>query len=340
MHRSELQIEETLLEYDGPQVVLGRDFYGKSFVCVAVPHNDHNDLFFGSRISEDNVGQLLAGRIDLLYALTAERGRRRKFVTFHYDGSEELVRIQPFEEQPSADWLPEPKFFLRDSDDSAMAADQSRVTIGIDGRWDIRDLEEFPQALAGPYAFLHSLMRTPREHAAMVMNMFRRYPWRGGFSTVNFYRDLYKSIPAPERVIVRKMEYASPGVFELTAARDVIDALHQEIEAFSTSNSYELYQELHREMSSRELLGRTPEEAGVDDEIEEFLHDGCTRLSRSIGFTQLNRLYRLCGNSWFLASKLLLAHYRRLLELSEFYRSGKAEYRGGAPDTDPLDVAS
>lgn len=333
MHRSELRLVEILLEYDGPQVVLGKDFYGKYFICVAVPDEDNYELFLGARISDDNLEQLRAGRVDLRYALTAERGRKRKLVTFSYAGYEETVRIQPLEVEPAEEWLPESKLFLHDVVEME-AAEQSRVTVGIDGRWDIQDLESFPQALAGPYAFLYAVMRGAEGQFDRVRAMFQRYPWRGGFSTVNFYRDLYRAIPASDRVVVQKMEYASPGVFELSAEHNVINALHDEVESFSTTDSYEIYQELHREMSSRELLGRTLEEAFVDEGVEEFLHESCRQLARAIRFRHLNRLYRLSGNSWFQAAKLLLAHYRRLVDLAEFYRSGKAEYRGEIPPTE------
>ena len=81
-------------------------------------------------------------------------------------------------------------------------------------------------------------------------------------------------------------------------------------------------------MSNRQLLGRSKTEANVDDAVEAFLKDSCIELANSISFEHIDGLYRLCGGSWFLAAKLLLAYYRRLLDLSDFYRSGKAQYAG------------
>ncbi|SAL39299.1 hypothetical protein AWB69_03884 [Caballeronia udeis] len=327
MHRSDINIDETLLEYDGPQIIVGKDFYNASFLCVAIPDAKDAGRFLGARIGEEHLGQFLTGRIDLHYALTSNR--KPKFVLFSYFGHESVARFRRYKDPLPNEWLPDRGFFWEATHgyQTEHAASQS-VSVAIDGRWDIEDLAEYPQVLAAPYAFLHAVMRGVSEHVAGVADMFQRYPWRGGYSTVNFYRDLYDAIPAPERVVVSKIKYASPGKIELRAATDVIEALHREIATFGDSKSYKLYQELRRQMSSRELLGRTSEEAAVDSETDVFLRDSCVQLAEAISFEQMDRLYALCGDSWVLSAKLLLAYYRRLLELSDFYRSGKAAYLG------------
>jgi len=326
MHRSEISVEDVLLEYEGPQIISGRDFYGAMFLCVAVPDDQHSDQFFGSRIGEEQYLQFLSGRIDLHYALTAHR--KPKFLSFSYSGQQSTVRFVRLRSVPQ-EWLPERGFFWeQDSELPSADTTPQTVEVKIDGRWDIEDLANYPQALAAPYAFLHAVTRGVAGHLGPLAQVFQRYPWRGGYSTVNFYKELYDAIPARERVVVSKMHYASPGKIELRAALDVITALHREVATFSNNTSYNLYQELRRQMSSRDLLGRTSTEANVNEEIETFLRDSCVALATAISFEHVEGLYTLCGSSWFLASKLLLAYYRRLLELSDFYRSGKAEYTG------------
>ncbi|WP_186115465.1 hypothetical protein [Burkholderia gladioli] len=326
MHRSELRVEDVLLEYEGPQLISGSDFYNAKFLCVAVPDENSPNKFFGARISEDFYSQFLSGRIDLHYAMTGNR--KPKYLAFSFSGAAEVVKFERIKNIPS-DWLPERGFFWEQEIDAPIAAMPSEtVDVKIDGRWDIEDLAEYPQVLAAPYAFLHAVMRGAQGRIDWLASAFQRYPWRGGYSTVNFYRELYDAVPPNERVVVSEIAYASPGKIKLRAAPDVIGALHLEVATFSTNRSYELYQNLRRQMSSRELLGRTSEEAHIDDEIEIFLRDSCVELAEAISFEYMDDLYRLCGNSWFLAAKLLLAYYRRLLDLSDFYKSGKAEYAG------------
>lgn len=327
MNRNQIQIDEVLIDYDGPQLVTGHDFYGSVFLCAAVPDEKDAHKFFGSRIGPDHLRQFYSGRIDLHYALTYER--RPKYITFSFSGNDSIVPSQKFKKSPPDEWLPERGFFWERSEEFSEAGEGS-VTVGIDGRWDIQDLADYPQKLAAPYAFLYGLKKTIISHVEAKKDLFIRYPWRGGFSTVNFYRDLYALIPPVHRVIVEKIKYASPGEIQLQADSAVIEELHTAVAAMENLDSYGIYQQLRRDMSNFGFLGRSPQEMKISAAAEEILEAHCRKLAHAISFTRLAELYELSGENWAHAAKLLLAYYRRLEELAEFYESGKAEYRGSS----------
>ena len=89
--------------------------------------------------------------------------------------------------------------------------------IHIEGRWEIRDLYLFPHRYAEIYSFLYALAAAEKTEASLFAHAFKRYPWRGGYSAVNFYDELYGAIPREERPQIKSIEYASPGYIELGA---------------------------------------------------------------------------------------------------------------------------
>lgn len=327
MKRSRIQITEILLEYDGPQIVLAKDSKSINFICVAVPHEHNANLFFGSRIDQEHISQFRTSRIDLFYALTNER--RGRYITFLFDGSSLEVAAEEFKDVVPKDWYPDRGFFLAVDAPAAIkdaATARDSITIKVDGRWDLEDLADFPQKLTAPYAFLFSLQHSDHLLNASKNPVFQRYPWRGGFSTVNFFRDLYDRIPNKSRVLVKNIQYASPGTISFQASHEIMSAIHQAVKLVDSDKAYSRYQELRRGMTNRKLLGRSNQEVDIDSATEEFLRIGCKNLADAIKFQELTSLHLQSGNSWYVAAKYLLAYYRRLDELAQFYSSGKAQY--------------
>lgn len=89
--------------------------------------------------------------------------------------------------------------------------------IHIEGRWEIRDLYLFPHRYAEIYSFLYALAAAEKSEKSPFAHAFKRYSWQGGYSAVNFYDELYGSIPREERPHIKRIEYASPGFIELGA---------------------------------------------------------------------------------------------------------------------------
>src|SRR5260221_596329 len=59
--------------------------------------------------------------------------------------------------------------------------------IYMNGRWEIRDLYSFPHRYEEVYSFLYALAATSAPQQDLFAELFHRYPWRGGYSAVNFY---------------------------------------------------------------------------------------------------------------------------------------------------------
>src|SRR5918992_1629180 len=91
--------------------------------------------------------------------------------------------------------------------------------INIDGVWTLADLYEFPHTYSQVYALTYSLTYSfdPLGDAddEKLGITFISYPWRGGYSAVNFYRYLQQNIPREDRLKLISVKYGSPGWIEL-----------------------------------------------------------------------------------------------------------------------------
>jgi hypothetical protein len=96
-----------------------------------------------------------------------------------------------------------------------------KTSIGLDGKWSLNDLSEFTKGYEDLYAFFHAL-KLPNvvddEYGERARQAFRAYPWRGGWSAVDFYEAIRGAVPPGERPRIARIQYASPGFIELVQA--------------------------------------------------------------------------------------------------------------------------
>jgi len=118
MDERALNHQETLLYYDGPQLIVARDQVGQDYVCLLREVSEKNDSFFCVPISKRKLELLLSGEIDL-------RGifENPEVATIYeavvYDG--DLLHIPTHEidkTQLSIDWLPGHDLYLEQQDKS------------------------------------------------------------------------------------------------------------------------------------------------------------------------------------------------------------------------------
>ena len=96
---------------------------------------------------------------------------------------------------------------------------KSDVTrLELDGRWDFEDLTQVSREYIQLYGFAYSPLSTlSSARQGEIDYIYGKFPWRGGFSTVNFFHQLFHKIPTALRPKVRSIQYASPGFIELQA---------------------------------------------------------------------------------------------------------------------------
>lgn len=198
--------------------------------------------------------------------------------------------------------------------------------IHIDGEWEIRDLYDFPHRYAEVYSFLYALDAAENHENSPYRHMFRRYPWQGGYSAVNFYDELYTAIPQEHRPRVWSIRYASPGFIEIGA----VVVLLTQIEAILTKAVRcwdaldRLYTKIHKRAMQRKRarLKLQEQEQLLEEEKVKFAIESCKELSAALGLSEKCQIDRLTGDP-VRSLKILLAFYRRFRKLLRFVQDGK-----------------
>jgi hypothetical protein len=326
-----LIIAEVLIYLDGPQLMIGKDGRDIKYICLGIPNGKNHSLFIAVQVTEQMLEDYFSENVDLRFVF--KRPKKNKYFIFNYDesvnGKYPLTETDEIDE----DWLPEAGFFARNHTESienpAYAHNAHTLNIDIDGRWDFQDLSQFPNKYADTYSFLYALACNSesdlKEH---FEDIFNRYPWRGGYSTVCFYNDLYAKIPRKHRLAVKEIQYASPGTISLTALPRVTNDIQQIVEKINSNwtEIKELYNELQSGMSQRNLLGNTHFRINLSHNDIAFLRRSVSALCKAIRFDHLEMVHEMTDKNWLASSKLIASFYRRVSELAEFYESGKASF--------------
>lgn len=107
-----LWLKETLVYYDGPQVIIAEDLFAAKYLCVLVEIGEKSDRFLCVQISPRRLGDFMAQEIDLRTALQgSESGEALAATTSETDyGSLQATSLKLEDIQES--WLPEPGFFM------------------------------------------------------------------------------------------------------------------------------------------------------------------------------------------------------------------------------------
>lgn len=326
---------KTLICYDGVQLFVGMGPRKRWYVCLATPSGDSGaERFLCTPVSNESFAEYLYERLDLLALIKSSTNGKHYIIDF----SEETKKGFPLHElsEVQREWLPDRHIFARchteefylDQDVWAADLDVSTSEIHIDGRWDARDLSTLSDLFTDNYSFLYSLKTNEYVQDPATRGMFQKFPWRGGFSTVGFYKGLYNQIPRPHRLSIRGIEYHSPGKIEISAADVIVEEIQSTASRFCERRNalQELYRQLYEGMSARELLGRSRDEMDPDPLDLQFVQAAVGDLSNAMGFRMLQQLLAVTNNDWITCAKMFLSYFRRIRALADFFDSGKASF--------------
>lgn len=217
-----------------------------------------------------------------------------------------------------------------------------KTRLGLDGEWDLSDFDKFTRGYLQVYAFGHAIVSAQHASAGgdapgdgdsderSASYAFRAYPWRGGWSSVDFYQRLRYAVPPRERPKIVQIRYASPGFIELIQSVDpaawvalLIVQLPLLVRRANTTYT-EIWKGIHdRKMNKIDL--RKAELALTKEELA-FAEEQFFRLGLASGLSDraLAKVLDLAGNP-AMALKILMSFYRRLRDLGELQMEGKLD---------------
>ncbi len=321
-----LSITEILLAYDGPLVVVAKDERSdKAYIGINYGDGENAYLFYFAKVTQTHLQQLYEQRIDVRYLITKYRlGDYLAAETWGKIGNTFPVKsLKKFD----ISWLPDSGMFIPHEVLSSKSVSLKKVH--IDGRWGIEDLRKFSDLVQDAYAFVFALTGAGATSTKQRMEaLFKKYPWRGGFSSVNFFDDLYRQIPTSERAQVRRIQYASPGTIELKMDEGVARSIRGFVNALNEPDSLaaQEYADVRSMLKVRKWLGKAKDDLELTVQDEAMLLNFVKRLAKAFGLeANTNDIVAFANSDPLGAVKILLAYYRRLAGLADYVATGKAQ---------------
>jgi len=204
--------------------------------------------------------------------------------------------------------------------------------IPIDKRWDLEDLYKFPRAYEQVYFAFYSLM--PHEDEYIRERIDRAYftfPWRGGYSAVNFYNHLKYTVPKQQRPAIKSIQYASPGWIELIAIAVSVSWLISKVVknvCASIDAANNTYTNIHRGLADRKMLRIEVEKKEAELLLQnlDFVRGANLEMADllEIPRTQIGEINRRTGSD-LKTLKIFLSVFRRIKILAEYQKKGKAD---------------
>lgn len=213
---------------------------------------------------------------------------------------------------------------------------QAKTTqLELDGRWGLEELSDITKDYIQLYGFAYSLIPDlTQARNEEIDYIYGKFPWRGGFSTVNFFNQLFHKIPQGLRPEVKKIQYASPGFIELTellAAATIVAGIVGAI-CKSIKHVHDLYRDIQKASIDHELskINLANEELKATEKQLAFCESSAQKLIKAFELTdeQEKLINQRARGNPVMKLKILLSVYRRAYPLAEKQSEKKLKITG------------
>lgn len=220
-----------------------------------------------------------------------------------------------------------------------MALQPTKTKLSLDGRWNLEDLAEATKDYIQLYGFAYSLLPDlPLARRDEIDYIYGKFPWRGGYSTVNFFNQLFHKIPPKLRPEVERIQYASPGFIELSEILLVAVTVAGIVKAVcSTINTaHDTYRKIQKGSVDLELskINLANEELDLTQRQITFSENSSKQLIKVLGLTEAQEqlIDQRVQGSPVMKLKILLSVFRRVEPLAKKQSEGKIEIIGKESD--------
>ncbi len=216
-----------------------------------------------------------------------------------------------------------------------MALETKKTHLGLDGRWDLEELSDTTKDYIQLYGFAYSLLPDlPVARKEEIDYIYGKFPWRGGYSTVNFFNQLFHKIPPKLRPEVQRIQYASPGFIELTELLVVSGTVAAIIFTVckSLKSVHDLYRSIQKASVDHELskINLAKENLDLKQRQIAFCETSSRSLAKALGLTtaQEQLIDQKVQGISVMKLKILLSVYRRVEPLAKKQAEGKLKVTG------------
>jgi hypothetical protein len=221
-------------------------------------------------------------------------------------------------------------------------SDYQKYRIYIDHRWSLEDLYVYPRAYEQVYFALEALVPAEDELSnERIERAFQAFPWRGGYSAVNFYNQLKYATPRNKRPEVTEMKYASPGYIELLLNLPLAVKIAVSVTAVAGSigSCNKVYNQIHSDLQKRKLLRIEVDRKKLELTKEQIylVADANEKMADILNLDSHDTIDQRT-NDPLISLKIFLSVYRRIRTLAEYENKGKASLKSLNKLKDESDV--
>lgn len=324
-----LKKDADLVYFDGPLLALFRNERGDGYFYHWCDADERNNRWLIFRVDARDLNGYLSRKTPLRPLLLNPPDAFVVSADVDGEGRYHNLRMLSPQEIP-ADYLPAPDS-LYDEEPHLLVIDKpaaapDRYVIRMDSEWSLRDLSDLPNNYSKVYAMLYTLQEVAPETDHRVRRAYESYPWRGGYSTVNFFRSLESHLPVEALPQIRSMQYASPGYIELELDDRVAFAVKNVITAFAASYSEleRLFRSVEGELKERKLIGEK-RKSNLTTNDEDYLRETAQALMRILRIGGVDKLESLTKNPLVMVN-ILRSFYRVVEKLAVYEGEGKASF--------------
>tara|TARA_R110001583_G_scaffold49511_1_gene155011 strand:- start:9 stop:692 length:684 start_codon:yes stop_codon:yes gene_type:complete len=203
----------------------------------------------------------------------------------------------------------------------------------LDKDWDMQELASLSKLYTQCYSLVYSLsgFKTDSNDEKVIdwfEGVYAKYPWRGGFSTINFYSSLYTKLPYEARPQIKKIQYASPGYILLNEALVVAGTLAGIVAAITVSvdKINNTYNKIQKGLSERKLtkLEVSLKDLQLDSAKLEFVRNSKKDLIEGMNIPKEMQLElkRRSEENDLMELKILMSFYRRIEPIAKMQDEG------------------
>ena len=205
-----------------------------------------------------------------------------------------------------------------------MALETTAVRLRLERRWAFEELTDAARDYIQLYGFSYSILSDlPLVRRREVEFVYSRYPWRGGFSTINFFHQLFRRIPPELQPQIQRIQYASPGFIDLAALVEVATAVSAIVTTISGAIiiANKAYRDIQKGLTDHKLtqLDISKKEFELTRDQFSFCKSAVEELVPTLGLTKEQEilLKSRSQNNPLMMLKILMSVFRRAEALAE-----------------------
>lgn len=324
---------QTVLFYDGPQIILARSDRGFFMVGVAVDIEDIDYPIYFTEVTDKDYYRYLREKVDLRFLFT-EASKRKYVADWDQIDNKRLDLWRFRDEFDDEDLIPLSGFWSRNHNvalNEELVSANAIAEFAIDGAWDAPDFARLYAQFSDIYAFVAISSRKFRESLSSASRTaletaVRHLEWKGGGSYLSYYENIFSKVSEAIPLGVREISYASPGRIRLKGDKDALEEVLLVVNNFAqdADKVVESARNLDQILSKFNLKRQGIADAKFPtQEIEIRGVQLATDIFSGLGIDDPEVIKANCQQNSVMYAKVSLSFYRRAKRLYAFHAEGR-----------------